>query len=70
MVFFSDIKNVGRYLANGVKSSMNGIRGVPKPVSVLPTKQPYLDTNKKIIVSKPVDIEGIYRDMSKEVAEI
>lgn len=69
-IFFQDIRNFGRYLANGVKTRVNGVRGIEAPVGVMPTDQPYLDRDVKVIVSDPVDVEKIYLDNSKNVAKI
>ena len=69
-IFFQYIRNFGRYLANGVKTRVNGVRGIEAPVGVMPTDQPYLDRDVKVIVSDPVDVEKIYLDNSKNVAKI
>jgi hypothetical protein len=69
-IFFQDVRNFGRYLANGVKTRINGVRGIEAPVGVMPTDQPYLDRNVDVIVSDPVDVEKIYLDNSNEVAKI
>jgi hypothetical protein len=67
---FSDAKNFARYLATGVKSQINGIRGVQKPISPLPVNQPYIDKDVKLIISKPIDIKSIYKTNSENVAKI
>ena len=69
-IFFNDIRNFGRYLANGVKTRVNGARGIPAPNGVMPTDQPYLDRDVKVIISDPVDIDTIYKTNSKNVAKI
>lgn len=68
--FFQDIKNFGRYLANGVNTRISGARGIEAPNGVMPTDQPYINRDVKVVVSDPVDIENIYLDNSKTVAEI
>lgn len=70
VVFFEDIRNFGRYLANGVQTRINGAKGVPTPVGVMPTDQPYLDKDVKVVISDPVDVETIYKTNSKSVAKI
>jgi len=69
-VFFQDVRNFGRYLANGVKTRINGVRGIEAPNGVMPTDQPYIDRDVKVIVSEPVDVEKIYLDNSNRVAKI
>ena len=69
-LFFNDIRNFGRYLANGVKTRVNGARGIPAPDGVMPTDQPYLDRDVKVIISDPVDVETIYKTNSKNVSKI
>ena len=69
-IFFQDVRNFGRYLANGVKTRINGVRGIKAPVGVMPTDQPYIDRNVDVIVSDPVDVEKIYLDNSNAIAKI
>lgn len=68
--FFEDVKNFGRYLANGVKTRVNGARGISAPDGVMPTDQPYINKNVKVIISDPVDVEGIYSSNSESVAKL
>ena len=68
--FFEDVKNFGRYLANGVKTRVNGSRGISAPDGVMPTDQPYIDKDVKVIISDPVDVEGIYSSNSESVAKL
>ncbi len=69
-IFFQDVRNFGRYLANGVKTRINGVQGIKAPVGVMPTDQPYIDRNVDVIVSDPVDVEKIYLDNSNAIAKI
>lgn len=68
--FFEDVKNFGRYLANGVKTRVNGVRGIQAPNGVMPTDQPYINKDVNVIISDPVDVETLYLKNSKDVASI
>ena len=69
-LFFQDIKNFGRYLVKGVEAKMDGVRGVSQPVGVMPTDQPYINRDVKVIVSDPVNVEKIYRENSESIAKL
>ena len=49
---------------------MDGVRGVSQPVGVMPTDQPYINRDVKVIVSDPVNVEKIYRENSESIAKL
>ena len=69
-LFFEDIKNFGRHLAKGVEGKLDGVRGVPQPVGVMPTDQPFIDRDVDVIISDPVNVEKVYKTNSKAVAKL
>lgn len=68
-LFLQDIRNLGRKMVNKVKTQVNGVRGIPAPIGIMPTTQPIGD-KVKIISTDIVDVEGIYKANSESIAKM